>query len=91
MDKSSLYEYAADIGQKLLDILTGDEEKALVQVFNCRYDAGLRNKALVSVILYAGLRASEALNLSLRDITWTGDEAGKVHIKQSKGKKDRMV
>ena len=78
-------------GRKLPEILTSDEEKALVKVFNMRYDAGLRNKALVSVMLYAGLRAAEALNLSVRDMTWTGDEAGKVHIKQGKGKKDRMV
>ena len=54
-------------------------------------DAGLRNKALVSVMLYAGLRASEALTLKVRDITWTGDEAGKVHVKEGKGKKDRIL
>ena len=42
--------------QKLPDILTSAEEKALVQIFSCRYDAGLRNKALVSLMLYAGLR-----------------------------------
>ena len=78
-------------GQKLPEILTGYEEKALLKVFNGRYDAGLRNKALVSVMLYAGLRAAEALNVQVGDITWTGDETGRLHVKQGKGKKDRMV
>ena len=26
-----------------------------------------------------------------RDITWAGDEAGKLHVKQGKGKKDRIL
>ena len=77
--------------QKLPEILTADEERAVVKIFNCRYDSGLRNKALVSIMLYAGLRASEALHLSVRDITWAGDEAGKLHVKQGKGKKDRIL
>ena len=56
----------------------------LVRVFNPRYAAGLRNKALVSAMLYAGLRAAEALSLKVRDVTWSGDEAGKVHLKRLK-------
>jgi len=42
-------------------------------------------------MLYAGLRAAEALNVKVGDITWSGDEAGRLHIRQGKSKKDRMV
>ena len=84
-------EQSTSKGQKLPEILTNEEERVLVRVFNPRYAAGLRNKALVSAMLYAGLRAAEALSLKVRDVTWSGDEAGKVHLKQGKGKKDRIL
>jgi len=48
----------------------------------------LKHKAILFTIYFAGLRLGELLNLKIEDID---SEAKKIHIRQSKGKKDRYV
>lgn len=50
---------------KVLDV---DESAALVDVFNPRYDSGLKNVCMVRLMLEAGLRVSEVVGLELDDL-----------------------
>lgn len=47
-----------------------------------------RDYALVTILAYAGLRISEALNLSLEDVDLIGRQ---IMVSQGKGKKERVV
>ena len=49
---------------------------------------GLRNSALVELVYSAGLRASEAVGLDLGDVDF---EQERVHVREGKGAKDRVV
>lgn len=69
-------------------VLNDDEAAALVDVFNTRYDSGLKNKAMVRFMLEDGLRVSEVCNLTLADIDMT---TCRVTIRDGKGGKDRQV
>ncbi len=68
-----------------------DASQVLECVFNeeTRYQfARYRNRAVLAVMLYAGLRASEVLNLKLNHV----DMCNKIiHVFQGKGAKDRVV
>ena len=75
-------------GQRLPEVLNAEEMNALLNQPNCRTLLGLRNRCLLTVMLDAGLRASETLNLSVYDLDWT---SGKLTVKQGKGKKDRIL
>lgn len=70
--------------EKLLPNILSKEEvkRILVKTTN------LKHRAMLSVIYSCGLRRSELLNLSLKDIL---SERKLIHIRQSKGKKDRVV
>ena len=69
--------------KKLPEVLSKNEVKLLIhQISN------LKHRAIVSTIYSAGLRVSEALNLTLKDID---SQRMIVHIRQSKGRKDRVV
>lgn len=74
--------------RKLPDILTDEEQKALLKQPNPRYLTGLRNLCLMRTMLDVGLRAREALNLTTRDVDWM---SGKLFVRLGKGKKDRVV
>ena len=43
---------------------------------------------MIRLILNAGLRASEVLSLTVRDLDWN---SGKLSIKRGKGDKDRVL
>lgn len=75
-------------GRKLPDVLTEEEQKALLRQPNLRYPTGLRNQAMMKLMLDVGLRTSELLNLKTRDIDWM---SGKVFVHEGKGKKDRVL
>ena len=49
--------------RKIPDILTAEEQKKLLNIFNQRYLSGQRNYLLVKTFLDTGLRLSEAINL----------------------------
>jgi len=74
--------------RKLAEILTSDEELALLNQFNSRYPAPARNRAMVLVALNTGARIADLVNMRWEDLTI---DSGKWHIKQGKGKKDRVV
>jgi len=74
--------------QKLPRVLTDDEAKSLVDVFNLRYDAGVKNRCLVRLMLEAGLRVSEACSLRPADLDM---QSCRLVIKDGKGGKDRVL
>lgn len=69
--------------QKLPNVLSKEEVK---QILNAHRN--LKHKAMLSLIYSCGLRRSELLNLKLEHID---SKRGLVIIKQSKGKKDRVL
>lgn len=76
------------MSRKLPDTLNDKERTALLSQPNKKAPTGLRDLAMVKLMLNAGLRAAEVLNISAQDLDWT---SGKLIIKHGKGKKDRIV
>ena len=76
------------VPKKLPRVLTDDEAKALIDVFNLRYDAGVKNRCLVRVMLEAGLRVSEAVSLRPAALEM---QSCRLIVKDGKGGKDRVL
>ncbi len=74
--------------RELPDVLTIEEQKALLGVFNLRYHSGRKNRLMIELMLTAGLRVSEVCKLKWTDIRY---KTGMVLLKQAKGKKDRNI
>lgn len=72
--------------KKLPVILEPEEAQKLIKQPSKRYPTGLRNKAILSLMLHCGLRVSEVVNLRPGSINLT---KGKLRIEAGKGKKDR--
>lgn len=72
--------------RKIPVILEPEEAQNLLKQPNKRYPTGVRNKAIMGVMLYAGLRVSEVINLKPGDINLT---RGKFRVVNGKGGKDR--
>ena len=72
--------------QRLPEVLTQEEQEALLGQPNAKNLMGLRNLCLLRLMLNTGLRAAEVLNIKTRDIDWS---TGKLMVRQGKGKKDR--
>lgn len=58
-------------GRKLPKTLTRDEADALLAMPNLDTPTGLRDRAILELMLGAGLRVSECCKLHLRDIDWS--------------------
>jgi len=71
---------------KLPVILEPEEVQNLLKQPSKRYPTGLRNKAIMSIMLHCGLRLSEIVNLKPGNINLT---KGKLRVESGKGKKDR--
>ncbi len=71
---------------KLPVILEPEEAYNLLRQPNKRYPTGLRNKAIMSLILHCGLRLSEVTSLRPGNINLT---KGKLRVVSGKGQKDR--
>ena len=71
---------------KLPVILEPEEVQNLLKQPNKKYPTGLRNKALLSLMLHCGLRVSEVVNLRPGNINLT---KGKLRVENGKGNKDR--
>jgi integrase/recombinase XerD len=69
-------------------VLNDEEAADLVDVFNTRYDSGVKNKAMVRMMLEVGLRVSEVCDLEAADVEMT---TCRVTIRDGKGGKDRQV
>ena len=72
--------------KKLPVILEPEEAQNLLKQPNKRYPTGLRNKAMMSLMLHCGLRVSEVVNLRPGNINLT---KGKLRVESGKGNKDR--
>jgi len=68
--------------------LTEAEEAALLAQVNTKSATGLRNRALLAVMLGAGLRVGEAVALRPSDIDYS---TGQIFVEDGKGGKDRVV
>lgn len=68
---------------KLPNVLSKEEVKAILEA-----PTNLKHRMMLSLIYACGLRRSELLNLTLKDIH---SERNLLIIRQSKGKKDRIV
>lgn len=75
--------------KKVIEIFRSrDELDKLVNLPNPRYKSGIRNRAILAVLCYAGLRVGELLNLRLSDIK-KKDNA--IKVDKAKGNTSRMV
>lgn len=79
---------AARTAKRLPVVLTQDEEQALLATINTRSTTGLRNRTILAVMLGAGLRVSEVVNLRGVDVDL---QQGEVRVNLGKGGKDRVV
>lgn len=75
-------------GRRIPQVLSISEQKKLLNSFNTKYLAPLRNKALVRLMLTAGLRLSEAINLKWQNISF---QTGQLKVVEGKGRKDRNL
>jgi site-specific recombinase XerD len=70
-------------------VLSEDEQMRIVGVLESASTPGrLRNLAVVRIFLNTGIRCSELINLTIRDIDWT---TGDFMVRQGKGGKDRAL
>jgi len=76
------------VKRKIPDILTEEEQKKLLDVFNIRYLSPHRNKTMIKLFLDSGLRLSEMINLKWKHINL---QTGKLKVVQGKGAKDRVI
>lgn len=78
--------------QKLPRTLTKDQAKLILDAsFHMRYAYKFekyRNRALIGIMILAGLRRGEAVNLKLNDVSL---EERTIFINQGKGHKDRLI
>ncbi len=72
--------------KKLPEVLNSFEASKLLSIPNTRYPTGLRNLAIMTVILNMGLRVSEVSNLKPGNINLT---EGKLRVVNGKGGVDR--
>jgi site-specific recombinase XerD len=72
--------------QRLPEVLTDEEQEALLGQPNTNKLIGLRNLCLLQLMLNTGLRSAELLKIKTRDIDW---RSGKLMVRQGKGNKDR--
>lgn len=61
---------------------------ALIAQPSRRYPTGVRNRALLRLMYRGGLRVSEALNLTPRDVDL---RRGEIRVNRGKGDRDRVV
>ncbi len=73
---------------KLPVVMEVEEAKNLLDIPNKRYPTGVRNKAMLSVMLNMGLRVSEVSNLKFRDVSIN---KRKLRVVNGKNGKDRVL
>ncbi len=71
-----------------IEPLIPEEVDSLIQAASNRAPSGIRNRALISVLYFGGLRLSEALALEPRDIDLKG---GEINVRRGKGGKQRLA
>ncbi|WP_338627516.1 tyrosine-type recombinase/integrase [Clostridium baratii] len=76
------------MSRKIPEVLTAEEQKKLINIFNVRYYNSYKNRVMIQLFLATGLRLSEMLNLKWKDINL---QTGQLKVVQGKGSKDRIV
>src|SRR5450759_4255895 len=74
--------------KKIPITLEPEEAQNLLKQPNKRYPTGLRNKAIISLMLHCGLRFSEVVNLRPGNINLT---KSKLRVESGKGNRDRNL
>ena len=68
--------------------LNSHEQLVLLKQPNPRVPTGIRNLSIINLMLKAGLRVSEIINLKNEDIDW---EKGSIHIEKSGAARERKL
>jgi integrase/recombinase XerD len=80
-------------GTKLPSFMNKDEVQRFIQAIDeypfKKPDLGARNRLIIKIILYTGIRVSEAINIKMKDFTKDGD-AYIIQVR-GKGNKPRVV
>ena len=77
------------MAKKTLPIaLESHEAKALLDAVHLRYPSGIRNRAILEVMLHAGFRISEVMALRPGHIRW---KAKILEVHKGKGGRDRNI
>ena len=71
-------------GRRLPEVLTEDEQIALLAQLNPKTKTGLRNTCILRVMLDAACEFQRVTNLRLRDVNLN---TGKIMVREGKGKK----
>jgi site-specific recombinase XerD len=79
---------AATERKRPIEPLTSDEVGSLIAAASRKAPTGIRNRALIAVLYYGGLRLAEALALKPRDIDL---DRPRVNVRRGKGHKERKV
>ena len=74
--------------RKIPDVLTAEEQGALLKQPNPRYPTGERNRLILQMMLDAGLRLAETTALCWTDIDLN---TGRLKVHQGKGARDRVL
>jgi len=76
------------MARRLPEVLTRDEAMALLATPNRYYPTGQRDLCMMKLMLNSGLRSSEVLNLTWKDVDL---QTGRLTVRRGKGDKDRQV
>lgn len=71
-----------------IEVLSPDEVGTLIQAASNRAPSGIRNRALIAVLYFSGLRLAEALALKPRDVDLKG---GEINVRRGKGGRQRLA
>ncbi len=71
-----------------IEVLTPEEVERLLQAASKRGPAGIRNRAVIGLLYYSGLRLSEALALLPKDVDM---ERGEINVRHGKGGRQRLA
>jgi site-specific recombinase XerD len=74
--------------RKVPDVLTAEEQGALLKQPNPRYPTGERNQLILRMMLNAGLRLAETTALSWKDIDLG---TGRLQVQRGRGARDRVL
>ncbi len=73
-------------GRSIPEVLSAAQQIRLLCQVKFQHSSGIRNMAIIRLLLDTGLRASELINLKVRDLDFS---TGRLWVRQGKGRKDR--
>jgi site-specific recombinase XerD len=78
----------SDTGKLAPEVYSTHEVRAIIATCSWRAPTGVRDRALISLLLQAGLRIQEALDLEVPDVRL---DDGTLHVRHGKGDKARFA